>query len=89
VSRDLILSGHCNVYDDVAIWSHLDSDGEDLVEIMFGDEQLTLGFFEVAAVERLRDVAAEAALLLRARITLNEHQNQNQRAHVADEGRLL
>ena len=85
MSRDLRLTGHCNVYDDVAIWSHLDADGKDLVEIMFGDEQLTLGFFEVAALERLRDVAAEGALLLQARITLNEYQNQNQQAHAADE----
>jgi hypothetical protein len=82
VSRDLSLSGHCNVYDDVNIRSHMDPAGDDVVEIMFGDEQLTLGFFEVAALERLRDVAAEAARLLHARITLNDHE----RARTGGEG---
>lgn len=35
------------------------------VSILFGHEAITLDFFDVASLERLRDVAAEGARLLR------------------------
>jgi hypothetical protein len=39
---------------------------DDVISIMFGDEQLTLDFHDVASLYRLRDVAEEAARVLRA-----------------------
>lgn len=36
------------------------------VSILFGEEQVTLEFYDVASLERLRDVAAEGARRLRA-----------------------
>lgn len=38
----------------------------DYVSILFGDECVTLDFFDVASLERLRDIADEGARRLRA-----------------------
>jgi hypothetical protein len=38
------------------------------VSIALGDERLTLEFYDVASLERLRDIAAKGAELLRAAI---------------------
>ena len=39
--------------------------GGEAVSILFGEEQVTLEFYDVASLERLRDVAAEGARRLR------------------------
>jgi hypothetical protein len=44
--------------------THVDTDRE--VSILFGSERLTLEFYDVEGLERLRDVAAEGAIRLRA-----------------------
>jgi hypothetical protein len=47
------------------VW-HLPAPDDDVISILFGDEQITLDFHDVESLERLRDVAGQAALRLRA-----------------------
>lgn len=43
----------------------------DFVSILFGEERLTLEFFDVESLERLRDVAGEGARRLNTAIEAN------------------
>ena len=47
------------------VW-HLRETDDEFVSILFGKEQVTLEFFDVESLERLRDVADEGARRLRA-----------------------
>ncbi|MGH3870029.1 MAG: hypothetical protein ACRDSR_00700 [Pseudonocardiaceae bacterium] len=51
---------------EVQIGWHLRAPDDEAISIMFSTEQLTLEFFDVESLERLRDVAADAAQQLRA-----------------------
>lgn len=44
--------------------AHVETDGE--VSILVGNERLTLEFYDVTCLERLRDVAAEGVSRMRA-----------------------
>lgn len=43
----------------------------EIVSILFGDERITLDFYDVASLEQLRDLADEGARQLRAAIEAN------------------
>jgi hypothetical protein len=45
---------------------HLRAPRDEFISIIFGDEQITLDFHDVESLERLRDIADQAALRLRA-----------------------
>jgi hypothetical protein len=60
------------------VWHQREPDDE-VISILFGDEQVTLDFFDVESLERLRDVADEGARRLRAVFEANA------RADVAEE----
>jgi len=47
------------------VWYQREPDNE-VISILFGDEQVTLDFFDAESLERLRDVADEGARRLRA-----------------------
>jgi hypothetical protein len=52
---------------DIVLYTgHLDCE---VVSIALGNERLTLEFYDVESLERLRDIAAEGAARLRAAIT--------------------
>jgi hypothetical protein len=68
---DLTLLIKVAVDADVAITVHTRAPDDEVVSIMFGDERLTLEFYDVASLERLRDIANEAAGLLRQAIATN------------------
>jgi hypothetical protein len=52
----------------VRIGWHQPAPDDDVISIMFGNEQVTLDFHDVESLERLRDVANQAASRLRAAI---------------------
>lgn len=52
------------------VW-HLRETDDEFVSILFGKEQVTLEFFDVESLERLRDVADEGARRLRAVVEAN------------------
>jgi hypothetical protein len=41
------------------------------IAILFGEERITLDFYDVESLERLRDLAAEGAQRLHAAISMN------------------
>jgi hypothetical protein len=53
----------------IALYSTAPDD--ETISILFGEEQVTLVFFDVESLERLRDLAAEAAWRLRTVIEAN------------------
>ncbi|MGH3974370.1 MAG: hypothetical protein ACRDS9_13735 [Pseudonocardiaceae bacterium] len=54
---------------EIALYST--SPDDETISILFGEEQVTLVFFDVESLERLRDLADEAARRLRAVIEAN------------------
>lgn len=64
--EDMGLFANAAVDADVAITLYSSPLPEsDYVSILFGDERITLSFFDVASLERLRDVAEAGARRLR------------------------
>ncbi len=61
---DLYASGGVDA--EVQIVWHLREPDDEVISIFFGKEQVTLDFFDVESLERLRDVADEGARRLRA-----------------------
>lgn len=47
----------------------------EIVSILFGEERITLDFYDVASLERLRDLADEGARRLRAALEANARTN--------------
>lgn len=73
VNDDMIFYSSGGVHAEVAITLvHRAPDG-DCVSILFGEERLTLEFFDVESLERLRDVADEGARRLNTAIEANTH----------------
>lgn len=62
---DLIVTANIGIDADAeqALWMREPDDG--YVSISFGQERLTLDFYDVESVERLRELLGEAARLLR------------------------
>ena len=56
---------------EVQIGWHMRAPDDTAVSILFGEEQITLEFFDVESLERLRDVAEEGAQRLRAAMKAN------------------
>lgn len=56
---------------DVEIAVYSASPDDEVISIMFGKEHVTLEFYEVESLERLRDLAAEGARRLRMVIEAN------------------
>jgi hypothetical protein len=77
--RQMVLHANGGVDAEVQIVWHLRAPDDEVVSILFGDEQLTLEFCDVESLERLRDVADEGARRLRAVCEANA------RAAVAEE----
>jgi hypothetical protein len=72
VDRDIALFTSAGVNADVAIALHSPGTPDDeTVSIMFGKEQITLEFYDVQSLERLRDLAHEGAHRLRTVIEAN------------------
>jgi hypothetical protein len=70
---DLTLFANAAVDADVAMELHSPSRPDDeAVLILFGKERITLEFYDVESLERLRDLADEGARRLRAVIAANE-----------------
>jgi hypothetical protein len=60
---------------DVQIVWYLRAPDDDVISIMFGDEQLTMDFYDVQSLERLRNVADQAASRLRVAQEANAQAN--------------
>ena len=75
--RDLSLFLNTDVDAEVQIVSHSRTPDDEVVSILFGDEQIRLEFYDVESLERLRDVADQAAQRLRAAIEKNTHQSDS------------
>jgi hypothetical protein len=56
---------------DVQVVWYQRTPSDEAISIMFGDEQITLDFYDMDSLERLRDVADQAAQRLRAVIEAN------------------
>ena len=56
---------------EMAITVHMRAPDDEVVSILFGDERLTLEFYDVDSLERLGNIASEAAGLLRQAIATN------------------
>jgi len=70
---DLVLFANAAVDADVAMELHAPSRPDDeAMLILFGKERITLEFYDVESLERLRDLADEGARRLRAVIAANE-----------------
>ena len=70
---DLTLFANAAVDADVAMELHSPARSDDeAVLILFGKERITLEFYDVESLERLRDLAHEGARRLRAVIAANE-----------------
>jgi hypothetical protein len=69
--RQMVLYVSGGVDAEVQIVWHLRKPDDETVSILFGDEQVTLDFFDVESLERLRDVADEGARRLRAVLEAN------------------
>lgn len=52
----------------VAITLHMRTPDDDAISIKFGNERVTLEFYDVESLERVRDVADDAAQRLRAAV---------------------
>jgi hypothetical protein len=70
--------GDVNLYTDagvdasVAMMLHMRTPHDESVSILFGSDRLTLEFYDVESLERLRDLADEGARLLRVALALEE-----------------
>lgn len=71
--QDMGLFANASVDAEVAITLHTSALPEnEYVSILFGKERITLSFFDVESLERLRDLAQEGARRLRAAIDAND-----------------
>lgn len=68
---DLDVFANATVDSAVPIALHTSRLSDEYVSIQFGDERITLDFFDVQSLERLRDMADEGARRLRAAIEAN------------------
>ncbi len=64
--RRMFLFANAGVDADVLIGWYLRAPDDDVISIMFGNEQISLDFHDVESLELLRDVADQAASRLRA-----------------------
>lgn len=71
VNRPMALLANAGVDAEVEIAVHARAPDDEAISILFGKAQVTLDFYDVASLERLRDVAAEGAQRLRAAIEAN------------------
>ena len=72
MNRDLVLFANAAVDAEVEIALHSSKVTDDeAVSILFGNERVTLDFYDVESLERLRDLADEGARRLRAVIEAN------------------
>jgi hypothetical protein len=62
----------CGVSTGVSINLYMRRPDDDAIAILFGEEQITLEFYDVESLERLRDLAGEGIQRLRASIELNQ-----------------
>ncbi|MBP2320361.1 hypothetical protein JOF56_000746 [Kibdelosporangium banguiense] len=69
---DMILYTSGGVTDEVAMSLHMRKPNDQAVSILFGNERITLDFYDVQSLERLRDLADEGARRLHAAIEMNE-----------------
>jgi hypothetical protein len=56
---------------DVRIVWHLRAPDDEAISILFGEEQVSVDFYDLESLERLRDVAEEGAQRLRTVIETN------------------
>jgi len=68
---DVSVFANAGVSADASITLHMRRPDDDAVSILFGDERITLEFYDVESLERLRDLASEGIRRLRASIELN------------------
>lgn len=68
---DVSVFANAGVSADTSITLHMRKPDDDAVSILFGDERITLEFYDVDSLERLRDLANEGIRRLRASIELN------------------
>nr|WP_042186521.1 hypothetical protein [Kibdelosporangium sp. MJ126-NF4]CEL17327.1 hypothetical protein [Kibdelosporangium sp. MJ126-NF4]CTQ91445.1 hypothetical protein [Kibdelosporangium sp. MJ126-NF4] len=64
----MLMFAAAGVSDDVPMVLSMRRPDDQAVSILFGDELITLEFFDVESLERLRDLAAEGARQLRTAI---------------------
>lgn len=74
VQGDMTLFVNAGVYADVSISLHMRAPDDEAVSILFGKERISLEFYDVESLDRLRDLAEEGARRLRAAIELNERE---------------
>ena len=68
---DLTVLASAGVDAGVAVALYMRSPDDTTVSFLFGKERFTLEFFDVESLERLRDLADEAARRLRAAFEMN------------------
>jgi hypothetical protein len=68
----MLMYASAGVTDDVPIALHMRRPDDPTVSIHFGEERISLDFYDVASLERLRDLADEGAQRLRAAIQMKE-----------------
>ena len=69
---DVSVFANAGVSADTSITLHMRRSDDDAVSILFGEERITLEFYDVESLERLRDLASEGIRRLRASIMLNQ-----------------
>lgn len=71
--EDMSLFVNAGVHADVAISLYMRTPDDLAVALLFGKERLTLEFYDVESLERLRDLADEAARRLRTAFEQDAH----------------
>ncbi len=84
---DLTTSASAAVDAEVAITLRMRTRDDDAVSIMFGNERITLEFYDVDSLERLRDLADKGAQLLRAATETNANATLAEEAAADDAAR--
>ena len=72
MTNDMLVYANAGVDADVSMKLYLREPDDNWISILFGDERVSLEFYDVESLERLRDLADEGARQLRAAIELYE-----------------
>jgi hypothetical protein len=67
----MLLYTSAGISDDVPMALRMRRPDDPTIAILFGEERITLDFYDVESLERLRDLADEGARRLRAGIEMN------------------
>lgn len=87
--EDMSLFVNAGVHADVAISLYMRTPDDLAVALLFGKERLTLEFYDVESLERLRDLADEATRRLRAAFEQDAQAKAAQDGTAADQDTKL